>query len=82
MVCPAWIPRVSAKTGLNIDQVLERIVTDIPAPTGDPNAPPKALIFDSYYDSYQGVIVYIRVVEGTVKPGDTIRMMATGASSP
>ena len=72
-------PRVSAKTGLNIDQVLERVVSDIPAPTGDPDAPLKALIFDSIYDSYKGVIVYIRVFEGTVKPGDTIRLMATGA---
>ena len=71
-------PRVSAKTGLNVDQVLERVVTDIPAPTGDPDAPLKALIFDSIYDSYKGVIVYIRVFEGTVKPDDTIRMMATG----
>ena len=72
-------PRVSAKQGINIDQVLERVVTDIPAPKGDPDAPLKALIFDSVYDSYKGVIVYIRVFEGTVKPGDTIRMMATGA---
>ena len=72
-------PRVSAKTGLNVDQVLERVVSDIPAPTGDPDAPLKALIFDSIYDSYKGVIVYIRVFEGSVKPGDTIRMMATGA---
>ena len=71
-------PRVSAKTGLNVDQVLERVVSDIPAPTGDPDAPLKALIFDSIYDSYKGVIVYIRVFEGTVKPGDTIRLMATG----
>ena len=72
-------PRVSAKTGLNVDQVLERVVSDIPAPTGDPDAPLKALIFDSIYDSYKGVIVYIRVFEGTVKPGDTIRLMSTGA---
>lgn len=72
-------PRVSAKVGLNIEEVLERIVTDIPAPKGDENAPLKALIFDSYYDSYKGVIVYIRVKEGTVKVNDTIRMMATGA---
>ena len=72
-------PRVSAKQGINIDQVLERVVTDIPAPKGDPDAPLKALIFDSVYDSYKGVIVYIRVFDGTVKPGDTIRMMATGA---
>ena len=71
--------RVSAKTGLNVDQVLERVVADIPAPSGDPDAPLKALIFDSIYDSYKGVIVYIRVFEGTVKPGDTIRLMATGA---
>ena len=72
-------PRVSAKTGINIEEVLERIVTDIPAPKGDENTPLQALIFDSYYDAYKGVIVYIRVKEGTVKPGDTIRMMATGA---
>ena len=72
-------PRISAKTGLNVEEVLERIVTDIPAPKGDPNAPLQALIFDSYYDSYKGVIVYIRVMEGTVKPGDDILMMATGA---
>ena len=72
-------PRISAKTGLNVGDVLERVVADIPAPTGDPDAPLKALIFDSVYDSYKGVIVYIRVFEGTVKPGDTILMMATGA---
>ena len=72
-------PRISAKTGLNVGDVLERVVADIPAPTGDPDAPRKALIFDSVYDSYKGVIVYIRVFEGTVKPGDTILMMATGA---
>ncbi|PWL71974.1 MAG: elongation factor 4 [Clostridiales bacterium] len=72
-------PRVSAKTGENIHAVLERIVTDIPAPKGDETAPLQALIFDSYYDSYKGVIVYIRVKEGCVRAGDTIRMMATGA---
>lgn len=72
-------PRVSAKMGINIEEVLERIVSDIPAPDGDDEAPLRALIFDSYYDSYKGVIVYIRVKEGCVKPGDTIRMMATGA---
>ena len=70
---------MSAKLGIGIKDVLERVVQDIPAPTGDENAPLKALIFDSVYDSYKGVIVYIRVFEGTVKPGDTIRMMATGA---
>ena len=72
-------PQISAKTGLNIEDVLERIVTDIPAPSGDPEAPLQALIFDSYYDSYKGVIVYVRMMEGTVRPGMTIKMMATGA---
>ncbi len=72
-------PQISAKTGLNIEEVLERIVTDIPAPAGDPEAPLQALIFDSYYDSYKGVIVYVRMKEGSVRPGMTIRMMATGA---
>jgi len=72
-------PRISAKMGINIKEVLERIVTDIPAPTGDPDKPLKALIFDSYYDTYKGVIIYIRVKEGSVKVGDAIRMMATGA---
>ncbi|WP_394964005.1 translation elongation factor 4 [Candidatus Allofournierella excrementigallinarum] len=72
-------PRVSAKMGVGIEDVLERVITDIPAPKGDETAPLKALIFDSVYDSYKGVIVYIRVFEGTVKPGDTVRMMATGA---
>ncbi len=72
-------PRISAKIGLNIEDVLEKIVTDIPAPQGDPEKPLKALIFDSYYDSYKGVIIYVRVKEGTVKIGDNIRLMATGA---
>ena len=72
-------PRISAKTGINVEEVLERIVTDIPAPEGDRNAPLKALIFDSYYDAYKGVIVYFRVVSGKIKAGDKIRMMATGA---
>ena len=71
-------PRISAKTGENVGEVMERIVSDIPAPGGDETAPLKALIFDSYYDSYRGVIVYVRIKDGTVKPGDTIRMMATG----
>ncbi len=72
-------PFVSAKSGINIEAVLETIVQKIPSPTGDDSAPLQALIFDSYYDSYRGVIVYIRVKEGTLKTGDTIRMMATGA---
>ncbi len=72
-------PRISAKTGENVEQVLEEIVNMIPAPTGDPDSPLKALIFDSIYDSYRGVIVYVRVMEGSIKPGDTMRMMATGA---
>ena len=71
-------PRISAKTGENIGEVMERIVSDIPAPQGDENDPLRALIFDSYNDSYRGVIVYVRIKDGTVKPGDTIRMMATG----
>lgn len=72
-------PRVSAKRGLNIEEVLERIVTDIPAPSGDEDAPPQALIFDSYYDPYKGVIIYVRLKEGTIRAGDRIRLMATGA---
>ena len=72
-------PAVSAKTGLNIEDVLEAVVRDLPAPKGDPDAPLACLIFDSYYDSYLGVVVYIRVKEGTIKEGDRVRMMATGA---
>ena len=73
-------PRISAKNGINIHAVLESIVRDIPAPTGaDDDKPLKALIFDSYYDSYRGVIVYVRVMEGKITPGMTIRMMSTGA---
>ena len=72
-------PRISAKQGINIGDVMERIVQDIPAPEGDPEAPLQALIFDSYYDAYKGVIVYVRIKEGTVHPGDTIRMMAVGS---
>jgi len=75
MDCPA----VSAKCGLNIEDVLEKIITDIPAPKGDASAPLKALIFDSHYDSYLGVVVYIRVFDGTVRAGDRIRLMAKGS---
>ena len=71
-------PRISAKTGLNVEEVLEQIVTKIPAPQGDVNAPLKALIFDSIYDAYKGVIVFCRVMDGRVKKGTQIRMMATG----
>ena len=69
----------SAKEGIGISELLEKIVTDVPAPTGDPDAPLQALIFDSYYDPYKGVIPSVRIINGTVKVGDTIKMMATGA---
>ncbi len=72
-------PRISAKNGINIEEVLEQIVTKIPAPAGDPDAPLKALIFDSLYDSYKGVIIFCRLFDGSVKRGTNIRMMATGA---
>ena len=72
-------PQISAKNGINIEAVLEDVVENIPAPQGDEDAPLKALIFDSYYDAYKGVIVYVRVKDGRIAPGMTIRMMATGA---
>ncbi|WP_288619283.1 translation elongation factor 4 [uncultured Eubacterium sp.] len=74
-------PQISAKTGLNVDQVLEQIVEKIPAPTGDSKAPLQALIFDSLYDAYKGVIVFCRIKEGTVRAGTPIKMMATGATA-
>ena len=70
---------ISAKTGKNVDQVLEAIVHDLPAPSGDPQAPLQALVFDSLYDSYRGVIAFVSIKNGTIKPHDTIRFMATGA---
>ena len=72
-------PQISAKTGLNVEEVLEQIVEKVPAPTGDPNAPLQALIFDSVYDSYKGVIVFCRIKEGKISKGTSVRMMATGA---
>lgn len=72
-------PRISAKMGTNVEEVLERIVTDIPCPKGDSESPLKALIFDCFYDSYKGVIIYVRVIDGEVRIGQTIRLMATGA---
>ena len=74
-------PRISAKTGENVEEVLEQIVHRLPAPTGDPDAPLQALIFDSIYDSYKGVIVFFRIREGSIRPGDAIKMMATGATA-
>ena len=72
-------PEISAKNGINIPAVLEMIVRDVPPPRGDPDAPLQALIFDSQYDSYRGVIVYLRVMNGTIRPGMDVRMMGTGA---
>ncbi len=72
-------PRVSAKMGIGIEDVLERVVSDIPAPKGEENAPLKALIFDAVYDSYKGVVVYLRVFDGAMRVGDTVKLMATGA---
>src|SRR5574344_1956927 len=70
-------PMISAKTGLNVEDVLETIVEKIPAPNGDEDAPLKALIFDSYYDSYKGVVCYVRIIDGKVKPGTKVKLMAT-----
>ena len=72
-------PRISAKTGQNVEQVLEQIVHHVPAPQGDASAPLRALVFDSIYDSYRGVIVFVRIVDGKIRRGDTMKMMATGA---
>ena len=72
-------PKISAKANINIHAVLEKVVSDIPAPTGDPDAPLRALIFDSYYDSYKGVIIYVRLKEGQIHPGDEFKLMATGS---
>ncbi len=74
-------PLISAKTGLNVEEVLEQIVSKLPAPTGDPKAPLQALIFDSLYDAYKGVIVFCRIKEGRLRPGDQVLMMATGATA-
>ena len=74
----SFAPCVSAKTGLNVDQVLEAIVTHVPAPEGNPDAPLQALVFDAFYDNYRGAICFIRVKEGTIRPGMRMRMMATG----
>ena len=74
------IIHISAKTGQNVDKVLDTVVDKIPAPTGEANDPTRALIFDSYYDDYRGVILYVRVVDGRIKKGESIRMMATGAN--
>ena len=74
------IIHISAKTGQNVDQVLEAIVERIPAPKGQPDDPTRALIFDSYYDDYRGVTLYVRVVDGQIKKGESIHMMATGAN--
>ena len=74
------IIHISAKTGQNVDQVLDAVVERIPAPIGQPDDPTRALIFDSYYDDYRGVILYVRVVDGRIKKGESIRMMATGAN--
>jgi len=73
-------PQVSAKTGLNIQSVMDAIIRDVPPPQGDEDAPLRCLIFDSVYNSYLGVVVYVRVVDGTVRPGDKIRLMSTGAT--
>ena len=74
-------PQISAKSGLNVEQVLKQIVEKIPAPQGDKNAPLQGLIFDSMYDAYKGVIIFTRIKEGTIKVGTKMKMMATGESA-
>lgn len=78
---PVEAERVSAKTGLGIDHLLERIIADVPPPSGDPKAPLKALIFDSYYDPFRGVIIYARIMDGTLKPGQNVKFMSSGFSA-
>src|SRR6476661_168482 len=78
---PEGVRRISAKTGEGVEDLLEELVRRVPHPTGDPEAPPRALIFDSEYDQYRGVIAYIRVVDGTFKKGEAIRAMATGTEA-
>ncbi|MGB2578511.1 GTP-binding protein LepA [Elusimicrobium simillimum] len=78
---PILAERVSAKTGMGVDSLLERIIADIPAPKGEPKGKTRALIFDSYYDTFRGVIIYVRMVDGTLKQGQTLKLMASGISS-
>ncbi|MDH3247968.1 MAG: translation elongation factor 4 [Acidimicrobiia bacterium] len=79
---PADVVRISAKTGAGVDELFERLVATVPAPTGDPDAPLRALVFDSYYDAYRGVVCYVRVVDGELRDGDLIRFMATREEHP
>ena len=79
---PSDVVRISAKTGAGVDELFEQLVEKVPAPTGDPNAPLRALVFDSYYDAYRGVVCYVRVVDGELRDGDLIRFMATKEEHP